>query len=228
MNNIAHSLFAIQVVAKLHRQYKQDILKWCMIIKPNIALDVDGVLFSFDDTFQQVAQQVLDRPVSKVSNHFRLYKKFGLSLDEVDKIWQAFTEKHYYQKLEPIEGALEAAKELSAHYNIHIVTAVRSQHAEDRKSSLAKHGFKEEQIHAVGGGNAPKDGIISQIMPIIFVDDRLEHLHKVPFVQHRVWVRTDDEQFPIEGETVTHEVDSLRHFTDEHLRTLETKRKMTP
>lgn len=175
------------------------------------ALDVDGVLVSFLHGFERAFAAVLGRPAIRVTMHWDLDVAYQITKAELNAIWDHIRVHHIYRELPPIAGAFEAVRELeSAGYDVHAVTSLDPVFEADRLINLADLGFNPKSLHSVGFN--PKTDALLQLMPVFFADDQLKHLHAAPFVPNRVWIRSDDEQFPDENSSHTHEAHSLQEF----------------
>lgn len=185
--------------------------------KPNvIAVDVDGVLVEFLSGFERAFEATIGRPAVRISPSWALDVAYGISAAELDAVWRAVAAMHIYRDLPPLPGAFEALRMLDdAGYEVHAVTAIEPQYWDDRYENLSALGFKGNSIHAVGHG--PKTPVLQQLRPVLFADDQVKHLHQAPFVPNRVWIHTQDEQFPEIGGVHTHEAPSLLEFVQHWL-----------
>ena len=93
-----------------------------------IYFDMDGVLADFERGINEICR--MDMPVQGKSTE-----------EEDDRMWQAVKEtEHFYDRLEPMKGAIDMYRELSAKYDCEILSAIPKPHrgietaGEDKKS----------------------------------------------------------------------------------------------
>lgn len=182
---------------------------------PNdVVLDADGVMFDCDGGFAAVASCVLQRPVSKVSRSYDMKQRYGLSAPDTERVWKAMVHHDAgWAGFDVLPGARNAFFRLKAMgCRIHMVTAIEEDIRHLREACLAMHGLLPDSIHCAGGMHASKAQIVQAINPIAMVDDRLNHLHAVPFVPNRVFVDNDDEQGPFVVDEDIIQVKSLQQW----------------
>ena len=93
-----------------------------------IYFDMDGVLADFERGINEICG--MDMPVQGKSTE-----------EEDDRMWLAVKEaEHFYDRLEPMKGAIDMYRELSAKYDCEILSAIPKPHrgietaGEDKKS----------------------------------------------------------------------------------------------
>lgn len=190
-------------------------------MKHKLVLDVDGVLLNFIEAFEQVAIAMQDEFGKKIEVKPHLYNltdRLGITAEEEKKVWTRFAENGTWANLNPLPGVEESIKKINeANFDIYIVTAIEDLFKEERLINLGKIGISPSEIHCVGYGNS-KVEYINQIKPDVFIDDRLEHLHKANVTYHLVWLKDGVEQHGlVEDEGVHVAVDSLKEWVDNHM-----------
>lgn len=184
-----------------------------------IVLDVDGVLLDFDGGILTLGQRVLGRPLVPQTRHFPLGQRYGLTREDDRRVWDALADGGF-RHLPLLPGADEAVRRLrAAGMTLHLVTGIDPSHASDRLANLRDHGIEVDSIDCVGFGLSRKDAVIARHAPVAFVDDRLNHLHDVPFVPHRVWIDHGDEQYGIPHQAATHRATRLLDWVEHWERT---------
>ena len=202
----------VQTTEKKYNDFflRTDIMK-------KIALDVDGVILNFGEQYLNVAQEVLQRPLSPDFSKYKLQDFLQVSATEDTIVWNYFNEKNHWKNIVPFPNVQEALKRIiDFNYEIFIVSAINPIHETARLINLKELGLVPTQIHCVGENNAPKHEIISQIHPHIFIDDRLDHLYRSSDVEHLGWVNQNQLQ-SVEYTGGVFEVSSLYEWTEKHL-----------
>lgn len=179
-----------------------------------IVLDVDGVLLDCDGAFARVAALVLARPVEKLCSAYNLTQRYGLTQDEVDRVWDDMNHHpHGWIGMPALPGAADAFAQLKAmDHEIHLVTAIPETLETMRWECLKGHGMIPHHIHCAGHHAASKSDIVRAIDPIMIVDDRLVHLHGADGVPHRVFVDHGDDQGGLVATAAMHRVSSLAEW----------------
>lgn len=160
------------------------------------ALDVDGVLLNFDHSFAIVAEKTLGRPMRKLNAAYDLRKRYGLTQDEINLVWEEMKiHPNGWRGMLELEGARESFATLrEMGYRIELVTAISKEFEQMRLDCLAQYGMIPDGIHCVGGHDASKIDVLRELAPELIVDDRLSHLLPATFIPHRVWVDHGDDQ----------------------------------
>ena len=164
-----------------------------------MAFDADGVILNFIKAFEKAACATLGRNISSQGPSYSLTVKFGITQDELGRVWETFNRGGYWDSLEALEGSIEAIDELQAKgfRNIHVVTAIPEEFRADRHVNFQKLGFSPEAIHCVlHTTRFSKVPPITALCPFFFADDRIEHLHSNPQVPLLLHIDQGDEQFP--------------------------------
>lgn len=190
-------------------------------MKHKLVLDVDGVLLNFIEAFEQVAISMQDefgKNIVVKPNLYNLTDRLGITLEEEKRVWERFAANGTWANLNPLPGVEESIKKINeANFDIYIVTAIEDLFKEERLINLSKIGISPSEIHCVGYGNSKVD-YINQIKPDVFIDDRLEHLHKANVAYQLVWLRDGVEQHGlVEDQGVHVAVDSLKEWVDNHM-----------
>lgn len=184
----------------------------------NIACDTDGVVFDFQTAFHRAAEYVTQRKISSPTNSYSLMKRFHLTPEEHDSVWAYFNQKNLWKDLEPYDGAIEALQKLEAitGSSLHIVTAIPSEFVESRRINFHKYGIKPTEIHFMEHINRfSKVPFIKNLRPIMFIDDRIEHLQSSrEFSSLLVHIDLKDEQNPVPEIQVDHTCSSLKEWAD--------------
>lgn len=167
-------------------------------------LDVDGVLLNFIQAFEEVAHSMskeLGIDIKIAEDKYHLTGRLGITQEQENEIWKKFAETGKWANLNPLPGVIEAIDAINkAGWEVYIVTAIEPEFAEQRLSNLKHLGLVPKEIHCVGYGN-DKQKIIDEIDPDVFVDDRLEHLHRAKKAYHLVWIQDSVEQFNLKEDS---------------------------
>ncbi len=186
-----------------------------------IVLDVDGVLLNFIEAFEQVALSMEKELGTKIvidPLKYSLQERLSINLEQENMVWAKFNKDGYWEKLNPLPGVIEAIDAINgAGFEIYIVTAIEEAFKDQRLLNLTKIGVSPKQIHCVGYGQ-DKGKFIKEIDPDVFVDDRLEHLHRAAVAYHLVWLQDDVSQHNLEEDRgVDVSVRSLKEWVDNHM-----------
>lgn len=190
-------------------------------MKHKIVLDVDGVLLNFVDAFEQVAlsmEQELNTKIVVNRTLYNLADRLGVTAEQEKLIWDRFAKNGTWENLNPLPGVVDAIEKINnANFEIHIVTAIEDFYKEQRLLNLSKIGVDPSAIHCVGYGNS-KTQYINEIAPDVFIDDRLEHLHKAPITFHLVWLKDEVEQHGMVEDAGVHvAVNSLQEWVENYM-----------
>lgn len=177
-----------------------------------VVLDVDNVLLDCLGGFQRVASDIFGRDMPEVNKAYGLGARFGLTKPEEDMVWRAMEHHDFgWRGFALMPGALEAFTALKdMGHSIHLVTAIPEALRELREECLGFHGLLADSMHCAGHMHASKALIVQEINPVMMVEDRLSHLHSVPFVPYRVWIDHGDDQ---DGLVVDEDIIHVRSIT---------------
>lgn len=140
-----------------------------------IALDADGVLFDFDQSWRLCAQRVLGRDLPTVAPCHDLEKRFGLQKGEVHKVWSVWNMTHGWRRVIPIVPAIEATlAALDMGHEIFVVSRLpSSQAARERRDSMDRWGLLRVTLIPVYGES--KKEALQELRPHFFADDCAVH-----------------------------------------------------
>jgi phosphoglycolate phosphatase-like HAD superfamily hydrolase len=187
-----------------------------------IALDADGVLFKFMQTFDLAAEHILGRKVHVQQDefqldHYHLAKRVSTTDEKALEILEYMQTSGLYARLEAYEGVKEALQTIKeAGYDIYIVTALPEKTREMRLENLKNElDFIPKDIFCVGMGES-KAEILKKLKPDIFIDDRIEYLASAPDIFHLAWVDQKESQHDKDSLIDVH-VHSLAEWVEHHL-----------
>lgn len=184
-------------------------------MEKRIVLDADGVILHFIDKFRECAQEVVGRELSCDNTAYALDEAFGITREQVGEVWKTFSQTRCWANIEPLPGAVSAIRDLEREgYEIHVVTVIPEEFRSDRLHNFRNFGFSPSSIHCAKHGHEGKSEPISKLDPLVFVDDRLEHLHGSQHVPVLVWVDLGQVQNPLPNCRHDATVSSLREWTD--------------
>ncbi len=180
-----------------------------------IVLDADGVILHFIDKFRECAEDVVGRALQCDNRAYALDEVLGITREEVDQVWRAFSQTRGWANIEPLPGAQSAIRDLEREgYEIHVVTAIPEEFRSDRIHNFRNFGFSPSSVHCAKHGHDGKSEPIAKLDPLVFVDDRLEHLHGSQHVPVLVWIDLGQTQNPLPECRHDVTVSSLREWTD--------------
>lgn len=183
-----------------------------------LVLDSDGVCLDLLSMFEKRSSEFLQRPLPVLHRGHDFRMRYGLGSQELDACWDYFEETGGWKSIEPLDGAVDAVILLQREgFDIHVVTGIPPRLEEQRLCNFLRFGIRPAGIRCVGHGTASKRESITEISPLAFVDDRIEHLHDNQQVPMLVWVDHGDEQSPVPGARHDHRVASLADWVDAFL-----------
>lgn len=182
-----------------------------------IVLDTDGVILNFGENYIQFAEKILGKQLNHNLSKYPLDELLQVSQKEADYVWEKFNSTNQWEKIPPlkdVEKAIEIMKEYKL--EIYIVTSIDNQYKESRKKNLNSIGLFPKEIICVGANHGHKNKVITEIQPIAFADDRLDHLHRSQDIEHLVWIDQGQEQI-IQFNDYHAKVESLYQWTSDFL-----------
>ena len=192
-----------------------------------LAVDVDGVLFNFMESFDKASEIVLKRPIivhkdELQQDFYHLGRRVGTDEKTVMKILDYMLESGMYSELEPLPGAKEGLQKIrDAGFEISIVTALPEMARDMRLFNLKnKLDFEPDNAFFVGMGMSKREALL-KLSPDVFIDDRIDYLVSAPSIYHLVWCDQREEQSDKESLVDVH-VHSLKEWTDNHLHKVST------
>lgn len=140
-----------------------------------IALDADGVLFDFVESWRLCAQLVLGRDLPTLTPSYDLESRFGLQKGEVHKVWSVWNTTHGWRRVVPIVPAIEATfAALDMGHEVFVVSRLpSSQAAQERRDSLDRWGLQKATLIPVFGES--KKAALQELRPHFFADDCAVH-----------------------------------------------------
>lgn len=148
-----------------------------------ICLDVDQVLVDFVSGWGRQAERILQRPVPEQNREFPMNKRFGLTHEEANKVWEAFNEPEAWEELPlyPQSPALIRSLQ-SAGYDVHCITSIPSVAVDSRVNAFTKAlpGVSVHQAESLENGKrngAPtKEEWLKKLQPVFYADDCWPHI----------------------------------------------------
>jgi hypothetical protein len=165
-----------------------------------IALDVDGVLLDFDSHWRLCAQEVLQRPLPRVSESYSLTKRFGISKEEKALVWEYFIDDGWMATVPPYPTSQQMIYDLhELGASVWAVSSVRSTSYADRCKSLSGL-ISPERILCVGSPETRPSKVpaLKRIGAQIMLDDLAIHLEeakgvvKYPVLMDRNYAEFND------------------------------------
>lgn len=200
-----------------------------------IALDCDGVLLDYIETYQKLYEEMFNVKITPANpRSFNVDKNLGIDWsgreDKQAEFYELFAEKGW-KMMNPLPGAIDATKHMvDMGYEIIVVTSMPEEKALDRAMNLRNVGIPFKDVVACGSHSLAKDGVnlkekhLKKIKPEYFADDLLSNFHNVSHMTKCVFIdwscenndawNTDKEDKKV---TVFDTHDSLFDFTKTHL-----------
>jgi len=183
---------------------------------PIVAVDLDGVLLDFEKAFRQCAEWTLRRSIPEPCDDYALSDRFGLSVRETAKVWDAFHRGNWWERVPLYGDAWDVIEELEGlGCSLWAITNVDSQHLNARAVSL-QGMIPSGRIITLGHEAAPaqRANVLRDLRATAFLDDRSDNTNAA--VLHVPTTVLLDRGYrgmpePVHGVTV---IDDLRDFPE--------------
>lgn len=155
-----------------------------------IALDCDGVLLNYIDTYQKIYEEMFNTKISVVNpRSFTADTHLGINWKGRDKeqaaFYDLFAEKGWKSMI-ALPGAVEATHHMKdLGYKVVIVTSMPEDKAMDRASNLQNVGVYFNDVIACGSHSKAVAGVnlkephLKKLKPEYFADDLLSNFYNV-------------------------------------------------
>lgn len=140
---------------------------------PIVVFDLDGVLLDFESAWKECAEIALRKPIIQVSRAFPLEDRFGLTPGECSRVWNAFDQDTWWDRISPYEDAWDVIGALEAMgASIWAVTNVDAQWSHARAISL-EGMIPSGRIITLGAHATPEHRarVLHGLSASAFVDD---------------------------------------------------------
>ncbi len=177
-----------------------------------VAFDLDGVLLDFESAWRQCAEWHLGRYLPLLCEDYPLTDRFGLSHQEVDRVWDVFHRENWWERVplyEDVWPTLERLENLGC--TLWAVTNVDAQHHRARAISL-EGVIPSGRIVTLGSKASPEDrvAVLRDIGAAVLVDDRSDNVNAaLPYVSAAVLMHRGYRGLPEPEHGVT-VIDDLR------------------
>ena len=179
-------------------------------MKKIIALDVDGVLLDFHQSYRLAWQRAFgELPELKDPLAYWPMERWNVERLEGNRIAQfrACFDQELWSSIPALPGALTACHQLdAAGYDLVCVTAVPQQFLQARIQNLLDAGFPVKSVVATShesGTVSPKAQALKALNPVAFVDDYLPFLRGLPSEIHAALVLREPNGSPNVGEELS-------------------------
>lgn len=191
-----------------------------------IVLDTDGVILNFAENYINFAEKLLGKKLNHNLSKYPLDQLLQVSPKEANYVWEMFNSTNQWEKIPPLKD-VEKAIEIITEYKleIYIVTSIDNNYQDSRKKNLNSIGLFPKEIICVGANHGHKNKVITDIDPIVFADDRLDHLHRSQDIEHLVFIDQGQEQI-IKFNDYHAKVESLYQWTTDFLPAIINKKSL--
>lgn len=191
-----------------------------------IVLDTDGVILDFSSNYLNFAEKVLGKKLTPNSSKYTLKDFLGISEKEIKHVEYLFNKLNEWERIAPFPDTHKAIEIINEYkLEVYIVTSIDKEHKKAREKNLNNIGLFPKEIICVGSNHGHKNKVITEIQPVAFVDDRLDHLHRSKDVEHLVWVDQKQEQI-VDFDSYHAKVDSLYQWTLDFLPDIMNKKNL--
>jgi hypothetical protein len=174
-----------------------------------IALDCDGVLLDYHESYQRAwlaAFGVLPQIVNPRAYWAR--ERHGLAILDAAALahFEAHRAELFWSTMQPLPGAVAACNRLvAAGFDLVCVSALDHQWRNARHSNLIHCGFPINRVISAPddrSGINPKRAAITQLSPVAFVDDFAPYLRDIPSTVHRALIDGEPDGSPNTGDAL--------------------------
>lgn len=161
-----------------------------------LAFDVDGVVLDLETRILDVAEDVLGTRPLRLNGRYRFDERFGLTGDDIARIWERFNARQLWADLPPFPGAVEAIREIRGlGIPVAFVTGIPATAHAQRARNLERLGINDYVLECTGSPVTNKRPVLERLGARAFVDDRLGHLRDAAaVVEHLAWIDLGDDQ----------------------------------
>lgn len=152
------------------------------MVKPIIALDVDGVLLDYHAAYRSAWRKAFNYlPAFKDSNAYWPMDRWDVRKLEGNELehFRNFFDEEFWRTIPAIDGAIQACNQLhAAGFDLVCVSAIESEFEKARLENLMNLGFPIGRVIATSSTSAevsPKATALNLLKPIVFVDDFLPY-----------------------------------------------------
>lgn len=164
-----------------------------------IALDCDGVLLDYIETYKHLYEKMFNTKVIPVNpRSYNVDKNLGIDWTGREKKQDEFYEffaQNGWKMMNPLPGAIEATRHMvDLGYEIVVVTSMPEEKAIDRAMNLKDVGIPFADVIACGSHSTAKEGFnlkerhLKKLNPEFFVDDLLSNFHNVSHIMKCVFI----------------------------------------
>lgn len=186
-----------------------------------VGLDADGILCDLETAWQTHAEQILGRPIPKVSNHYAFTKRLGITSSEEVQVWASFARQWSHVPMyDHAHKLVYGLEDLGC--EVFVITAIHPRHHRARALSLLDL-IPEDHVICVHHEDmaAGKAAVLERLEATAFLDD---HPGNVNAAMHRialpVWMDHGYQglEAPIDGVTVINDVLDFPMLVEQFLR----------
>lgn len=156
-----------------------------------VVSDVDGVLLDFYAGAARVLEEMLGRPMVKVDPRPATRHRYGLTMDEYQKMRVVMrTHAHGWGNLPTLPGAVDAIARLQAAGKRVVFLSSCGQSLFDlRRANLDRLGLANCELICVEDADKNAKGeVLDRLAPVAFIDDHMKMLAQAVGVPERVWI----------------------------------------
>jgi len=148
-----------------------------------IAIDLDEIIVGFLDAFIKYHNDTYKTTYHK-SDFFsyEFWKIIGGTREEaIDKVY-SFHDSHYFDEMEPLDGAIDAVKELKTDNQLYLITSRQDDFKEKTRAWIEKHlsnTFDEvlyTNAYPKNGISRKKSDLCSSLNVDVLIEDNLDYI----------------------------------------------------
>ncbi|MFA5779555.1 MAG: hypothetical protein WC947_05425 [Elusimicrobiota bacterium] len=140
----------------------------------NIGTDLDGVIADSDPVYRFFIKKFLGRELKREDVTSFFYEDcLGISVEEMNRVWDFFNEEKGWEKIEPVAGAIECLNKFASKNKIFVVSSRPVFLEKVTKDWLDKYKVNYDKLILTDG--QPKLNVIKNLNITHFIEDRLDY-----------------------------------------------------
>lgn len=144
----------------------------------NIGTDLDGVIADSDPVYRFFIKKFLGRELKREDVTSFFYEDcLGISVAEMNRVWDFFNNEKGWEKIEPVAGAVEFLNKFAVKNKVFVVSSRPAFLEKDTKEWLERYEVNYNKLILTDG--QPKLNAIKNLNISHFIEDRLDYAQEM-------------------------------------------------